>query len=128
MSVSGENIMDKNKKEQLEALQVLSDFQDKIIGNTKILIDELKIEKKKDTDKLLKSVTDALNWEMSILNSTLDFINEKEEVLRKTDINHAVMALSEALQTQKDDKIAEELEQSLLPMLLQVKAAVQEVR
>ncbi len=120
--------MDKNKKEQLEALQVLSDFQDKIIGNTKILIDELKIEKKKDTDKLLKSVTDALNWEMSILNSTLDFINEKEEVLRKTDINHAVMALSEALQTQKDDKIAEELEQSLLPMLLQVKAAVQEVR
>lgn len=119
--------MKTNRKEQIEALQVLGEFQNKIIGNTEILIDEMKTSKKKDTDDLLKSVTDALNWEMSILNNTLDFINEKDEILNKRDINDAVIDLSRALQTQKDDMIAAALEKNLLPMLQKVKNAVQEV-
>ena len=119
--------MENNRKEQIEALKVLGDFQDKIIGNAGLLMNELKICRKPDTDKLLKSVTDAVNWEMSILGNTLDLINEKEEVLNKTRINDAVMAFAGALQTQEDAKIAEALEKLLISMLQRIEDAVQKV-
>lgn len=120
--------MENNRKEQLEALKVLGDFQDKIIGNAGLLMNELKICRKPDTDKLLKSVTDAVNWEMSILSNTLDLINEKEEVLNKTSINESVMAFAGALQSQDDAKIAEALEQHLLPALQKIEDAIRAVR
>lgn len=119
--------MESSRKEQKEALQVLKEFQDKFIANTEILIDELRNSKKEDTDKLLKSVTDAVNWEVGVLNGTMSFINENEELLGKEDINHSVMSLSEALQTGDDGKIADALEINLLPMLDKVKEAVDAV-
>ena len=45
--------MSNSKSEQIEALKVLGDFQDKFIANTEILISELKTSRKDDTDKLL---------------------------------------------------------------------------
>ncbi len=86
--------MDGKRKEQLEALKVLRDFQDKFISNTEILIDELSTERKEDTDKLLKSVTDAVNWEVGVLNGTLSYVNEKEELLSKEEINRAIMEVA----------------------------------
>lgn len=118
--------MENSRDEQLEALQVLADFQDKFIGNVEILIEELKNKRKDDTDKLLKSVTDAVNWEVGVLNGTLSFINEKEERLDKKEINSAITVFAEALQIQNDEKIAEALENNLLPMLRKVKDAVEE--
>lgn len=119
--------MENNRKEQLEAVKVLADFQDKFITNTEILIGELTTAKKEDTDQLLKSVTDAVNWEMGVLNGTLSLINEKEEVLSKNDINNAIMKLADALRTQEDRQIADALEKQLLPMLKKVKDAVKDI-
>ena len=118
-----EDTMENNRKEQLEAVKVLADFQEKFISNTEILIDELTTTKKEDTDQLLKSVTDAVNWEMGVLNGTLSLINEKEEKLSKSDINDAIMKLAEALRGQDDQQIADALEKQLLPMLKKVKEA-----
>lgn len=117
--------MDGKRKEQLEALKVLRDFQDKFIANTEILIDELSTERKEDTDKLLKSVTDAVNWEVGVLNGTLSCINEKEELLSKEEINRAIMEVAGALQAKGDKTIARALEKELLPMLKKVKDVVE---
>lgn len=122
-----EDTMENNRKEQLEAVKVLADFQEKFISNTEILIDELTTTKKEDTDQLLKSVTDAVNWEMGVLNGTLSLINEKEEKLSKSDINDAIMKLAEALRGQDDQQIADALEKQLLPMLKKVKDAVKDI-
>ena len=46
--------MENNKKEQLEALKVLADFQNKMISNAEILIEELTTVKKEDTNDLLQ--------------------------------------------------------------------------
>ena len=119
--------MENNRKEQLEAVKVLADFQEKFISNTEILIDELTTTKKEDTDQLLKSVTDAVNWEMGVLNGTLSLINEKGEKLSKSDINDAIMKLAEALRGQDDQQIADALERQLLPMLKKVKEAVKDI-
>ncbi len=117
--------MSNSKSEQIEALKVLGDFQDKFIANTEILITELKTSRKDDTDKLLNTVTDALNWEISVLNGTLSFINEKEQLLSKDEINAAVTELAEALQTKEDMTIANALEDKLLPVLKKVKSVVE---
>ncbi len=122
-----EDTMENNRKEQLEAVKVLADFQEKFISNTEILIDELTTTKKEDTDQLLKSVTDAVNWEMGVLNGTLSLINEKGEKLSKSDINDAIMKLAEALRGQDDQQIADALEKQLLPMLKKVKEAVKDI-
>ncbi len=119
--------MENNRKEQLEAVKVLADFQDKFIANTEILIEELTIAKKDDTDQLLKSVTDSVNWEIGVLNGTLSLINEDTERLSKEDINGAVTNLAEALRTQDDKKIADALEQDLVPMLKKVRDAVTDI-
>ncbi len=119
--------MENNRKEQLEAVKVLADFQEKFIANTEILIDELTTFKKEDTDQLLKSVTDAVNWEMGVLNGTLSLINEEEEKLSKSEINDAVMKLADALRSQEDRQIADALENQLIPMLKKVKEAVKEI-
>ena len=118
--------MENNKKEQLEALKVLADFQNKMISNAEILIEELTTVKKEDTNDLLKSVTDSLNWEIGVLNGTLSLINEESEKLSKEDINSAVTILADALRTQDDKNIAEALEQELLPMLKKVRDVVAE--
>ena len=118
--------MENNKKEQLEALKVLADFQNKMISNVEILIEELTTVKKEDTNDLLKSVTDSLNWEIGVLNGTLSLINEESEKLSKEDINSAVTILADALRTQDDKNIAEALEQELLPMLKKVRDVVAE--
>lgn len=119
-----EEQMENNRKEQLEALKVLSDFQDKFIGNTEILIEELTTVKKDDTDALLKSVTDSVNWEIGVLNGTLSLINEESEKLSKEDINKAVTNLADALRSQDDQKIADALDKELLPMLKKIREAV----
>ena len=119
--------MESNRQEQLEAVKVLAGFQEKFIANTEILVKELTTEKKDDTDKLLKSVTDSLNWEIGVLGGTLSLINEKEEKLNKDDINAAVMKLSEALRGKDDKEIAEALESHLLPVLKMVLSAVKEM-
>ena len=119
--------MESNRQEQLEAVKVLAGFQEKFIANTEILVKELTTEKKDDTDKLLKSVTDSLNWEIGVLGGTLSLINEKEEKLNKDDINAAVMKLSEALRGKDDKEIAEALESHLLPVLKKVLSAVKEM-
>lgn len=120
--------MENNRKEQLEAVKVLADFQEKFIANTEILIEELTIKRKDDTDKLLKSVTDSVNWEIGVLGGTLSLINEKKEELSKDEINHAVTKLSEALRTQDDKKIAEALKKQLLPMLKKIQDAVENIK
>ena len=119
--------MESNRQEQLGAVKVLAGFQEKFIANTEILVKELTTEKKDDTDKLLKSVTDSLNWEIGVLGGTLSLINEKEEKLNKDDINAAVMKLSEALRGKDDKEIAEALESHLLPVLKKVLSAVKEM-
>ena len=103
--------MENNKKEQLEALKVLADFQNKMISNAEILIEELTTVKKEDTN---------------VLNGTLSLINEESEKLSKEDINSAVTILADALRTQDDKNIAEALEQELLPMLKKVRDVVAE--
>ena len=75
--------MEDNRKEQIEALEVLLEFNERLVKNMKIIVKELSGKRLDDTDKFLKSIVDAINWEIQVVYGTLEVINAGEERLDK---------------------------------------------
>lgn len=100
--------MDDNKKEQLEALGVLAEFNDRLVKNMKIVSKELAGNRLEDTDQFLKSIIDAINWEIQVVNGTLDVLNQGKERLNKDDFNAYIVSLNNAINSKDDIKLAEE--------------------
>lgn len=118
--------MENNKSEQLEALKILSEFNDRLLKNLPTLINELSGRQKPDTGEYLKNIIDAINWEISVTNSTLDTINDSRERIDKEMFNQKVLALGSALSSNKDSETAAAL-QDLIPYFEQLGKAVKEV-
>ena len=68
--------MEDNRAEQIEALEVLTEFNDRLVHNMEIIVKELKGERLDDTDQFLKGIVDAVNWEIQVVNGTLDTLND----------------------------------------------------
>lgn len=102
--------MEDNRQEQIEALEILKDFNEKLLHNLPILIKELLGERLDDTDKFLKGVMDAMNWEIGVMNGTLSLLNEGEERIDKEAFNQCVIAISDAYKAKDDRKLAEAIQ------------------
>ena len=96
--------MEDNRKEQIEALEVLLEFNERLVKNMKIIVKELSGKRLDDTDKFLKSIVDAINWEIQVVNGTLEVINAGEERLDK-----------EAIKAKDDAAMAAEF-QNVIPV------------
>lgn len=103
-------IMEDNRKEQIEALEVLLEFNERLVKNMHIIVKELSGKRLDDTDKFLKSIVDAINWEIQVVNGTMEVINDGEERLDKEAFNKAVSALAEAIKAKDDAAMAAEFE------------------
>ena len=118
--------MEDNKKEQIEALEVLAEFNERLVNNMKIVVKELSGSRLDDTDKFLKSIIDAINWEIQVVNGTLSVLNEGKERLNKDEFNAEVVALSKAINKNNDAEMAEEFEK-IIPMFEQLGISAKEV-
>ena len=119
--------MKDNRKEQMEALEILVEFNSRLVKNMRTLVEELSGNRKGDTDELLKANVDDLNWEIQVVNQTIEVINDGEEKIRKEDFNHVISMLGEALTTKDDLKMAEQFE-NVIALLEQVGDAIERVR
>ena len=119
-------IMEDKRAEQMEALQTLEEYNEKVLKNIPILVRELRGARLEDTDKFLQGVINAVNWEVQVLNATMDVINENQERVSKETVNQKVMSLSDALRTKDELAQAEAFEQ-LLPELENIGKAIGEV-
>lgn len=126
MTGKEDNIMEDNRKEQLEALEVLGEFNERLVKNMKIIAKELSGSRLDDTDKFLKSIIDAINWEIQVVNGTLDVLNEGKERLNKEDFNAAVISLSNAINDNNDTEMAEEF-RKITPVFEQIGVSIKEV-
>lgn len=104
--------MEDARKEQLEALEVLTEFNERLVKNMNIIVKELSGERLDDTDKFLKSIVDAINWEIQVVNGTMEVLNDGKERVNKESFNAAVVALSQAIGENDDAKMAEEFKKS----------------
>lgn len=105
--------MENSRGEQVEALKVLEEFNGKLVGNMKSLVNELSGNRLGDTDKLLKTVIDSLNWEIQIVNSTMEVLNDGKTRVDKDSFNKTIGSLSEAISSGKDEKMAEQFKEAI---------------
>ena len=62
--------MEDNRAEQKEALEILLEFNERLVKNMKIVVKELSGQRLDDTDKFIKGIVDAINWEVQVVNGT----------------------------------------------------------
>lgn len=118
--------MENTKKEQQEALETLIEFNEKLLKNMKIVVKELSGKRLDDTDKFLRAIVDAMNWEISVVNGTSELLNEGKERVNKNAFNEKISEFAEALKTNDDQKMAEAI-QMLIPEFENLNVAAKEV-
>lgn len=119
-------IMEDNKKEQVEALEVLLEFNDRLVRNMNIIVKELSGERLDDTDKFLRSIIDAVNWEIQVVNGTMEVLNEGKERVNKEAFNEKIVDLSKAIERNDDAKMAEEFKK-VIPVFEELGKSAREV-
>ncbi|MDE5892425.1 MAG: molecular chaperone [Acetatifactor sp.] len=118
--------METTVMEQMEALQTLAQFNDRLLKNLPTVISELTGDKKSDTDVYLKNIIDVIGWEISVINATSSLLETARTHMDKEHFNQSVLALNEALSSGADSKIAAAL-QELVPHFETLAAAAEEV-
>lgn len=107
--------MIENRIEQKEALKSLLEFNAGVVKNMTIIVKELSGERMDDTDTFLAEIIKALNWEIQVVNGTMDLLNEGKVRIEKGYFNEKVVALSDAVAEKDDAKMAEAFTE-LIPM------------
>lgn len=118
--------MEDNRAEQKEALETLVDFNERLVKNMNIIIKELSGERLDDTDKFLKGIIDAVNWEIEVMNGTMELLNEEKQRIDKEKFNEKIMDLGSALKEKDDAKIADAI-RNLIPEFENLGIAAKEV-
>ncbi len=118
--------MEDSRKEQIEALEVLAEFNGRIIKNMNILVKELSGQRLDDTDKFIKGIVDAMNWEIEVMNGTMELLNEGRERINKNEFNEAIKGFGDAIASKDDAKMAESVK-ILIPMFENLGNATAEV-
>lgn len=118
--------MEDNRQEQLEALEVLQEFNERLTKNIPILVKELSGARLPDTAKFQKSIIDAMNWEIQVMNGTLELLNEGETRIDKEAFNAQVKKLGEAIESKNDTEMAKAFEE-ILPYFEKLGVAAAEV-
>ena len=118
--------METNRMEQLEALEILIGFNDRLLKNLPTIIEELSGEKQSDTDDFLKTIINAVNWEINVTNATLDVLNEDHVRIDKEAFNEKILSLGSSLSLNDDSAIASALKE-LIPFFEQLGKAAKEV-
>lgn len=98
--------MIENRAEQKEALETLTKFNVRLVKNMGIIAKELSGERMDDTDAFLEDIIKALNWEIQVVNGTMELLNENKTRIDKEAFNAKVQALSNAISANDDAQMA----------------------
>ena len=112
-----EDIMEDNRKEQVEALEALKDYNPKICKALKEIIPELRGEKKEDTQEYIEHIFRGVNWELQVINGPMELLNEKEQQVSKDSLNEMIVQVNDAYTSKEGEKLAQIIETELLPFV-----------
>lgn len=115
-----------NRAEQKEALEILSEFNVRLVKNMNIVVKELSGQRLADTDKFVKGIVDAINWEVQVVNGTMELLNDGKERVNKENFNSKMLMLNDAITAKNDAKMAEAF-QDLIPVFENLGQAALEV-
>ena len=115
-----------NRIEQKEALETLGEFNQRLVKNMHIIIRELSGKRLDDTDKFLSSIVNAINWEIQVMNGTMELLNENKQRINKERFNSKIIELDGALQSKDDVKLMKAFS-DILPYFIVLGNAIEEV-
>lgn len=118
--------METSRLEQLEALETLIQFNERLLKNLPTIADELSEARQPDTDTYLKSILNAINWEITVMNATSALLAEGSTPIDKESFNQSILALSTALSSKTDSETAVAL-RNLIPHFEALGTAAKEV-
>ena len=119
--------MEDLREQQLEALTVLKEYNQKLTKSILLIVEELRGKRQKDTDEFLKKIIEGINWEIQVYNGTKELINENKVRVDKEELNRHILAFGEAVQAKEDIKLADSFEIDILPFLTKLGDAINEV-
>ena len=118
--------MDHLQEEKKEALKTAGEYLEKLIPGIGTLCGELRGDRKPDTDEFLQKCIDGLNWVIEIYNRITDVVDMEKIHTEKQELNAKLIELGAAIRDREDEKIANILEDAVVPFLSDLKEAAQE--
>ena len=112
--------MENEFREEIEALEALKSYNVKMVKALKEIIPELKGQKKEDTDESFQHILKGLNWEIQVLNGTMNYLNRNEIIIDKEKLNRSISELNSAVQDNNSKMIGNVVEQCIYPFLIEL--------
>jgi len=119
--------MEDIRNEQIEALETLKEYNVKIVSAIKEVVDEFRGDKKEDTDAYLNKILEGINWEIQVINGTMDLVNEKEELISKESVNNVIVKLNDSIKEKNNALMVDTLEKELFPFLQNLDGIIEKV-
>lgn len=115
-----------NRAEQKEALETLAEFNVRLIKNMNLVQKELSGERLDDTNAFLQDIVNAINWEVQVMNGTMELLNEDGQHIEKEDFNAKITALGSAVNAKDDAGMAAAFKE-LVPLFEKLGERVKEI-
>lgn len=112
--------MENEFREEIESLEALKSYNVKMVKALKEIIPELKGQKKEDTDEYFQHILKGLNWEIQVLNGTMNYLNRNEIIIDKEKLNRSISELNSAVQDNNSKMIGNVVEQCIYPFLIEL--------
>lgn len=112
--------MDIIRQQQIEAVNDMIAYNKKLVKAVQEIIIELKGMQQPDTEDLLNQIVEGINWEIQVVNGSIEYINEDNEIINMIEFDKAVNNHNEAINSGKDEAIADSFQVNILPFLLKI--------
>ncbi len=112
--------MDHVKKEQIEALNAVVAYNEKLIPAIKEVILELDGEQKEDTFSYLDYILKGVNWVIQVVNGTRSLLEENGITIDKDKMNQTITSLNQSVKEKDCVTIANCLKEGVLPFCNQL--------
>lgn len=107
--------MEDIRREEKEALQALVEYSPRLLKAMTAVIEELEGNRQPDTDEYLLGIVKGMNWELQVLNGTIEYVNEEEQLIDKVAANDIIVAFNAAYQDKDDSKMSELFLAEIIP-------------
>lgn len=109
--------MDEREQLQLEVLQELIKYSEKLIPAVSAMIEELRGNEQSDTGEFLNEIINGINWEIEVYNQCAPLLSASSSYIDRKAMITAVTNLGQSLGSGNNQQVAACLEEDFLPFL-----------
>ena len=116
--------MEDLREHQKEALLTARDYIGKLLDAVDVVGVELSGEEQEDTKEYLDTILKGVNWTIEVLNRTIDYVNENEELIQKESVNDRMLHFSSVYESSNRQALNEALQSDVKTYLSEFMFAI----